>query len=104
MITRKQLPLPVLLLLMFALLGGTFWLFTARSVRAQSGAETPSAAAGTETAPSSPAEASGASQIRLWEPLTSDHYAWYEKLLLVLNVVVALAGLGYAMMLVGQVR
>jgi K(+)-stimulated pyrophosphate-energized sodium pump len=41
---------------------------------------------------------------QLWAPLTSGNYAWYEKLLLCLNVVVALAGLGYALLLVGQVK
>lgn len=42
--------------------------------------------------------------IDLWEPLKSDRYANYEKIALCLNVVVALAGLGYALMLVGQVK
>ena len=42
--------------------------------------------------------------IKLWEPLTSDTYAPYEKIALGANVVVALAGLLYALMLVGQVK
>ena len=46
----------------------------------------------------------GHRQIQLWEPLTSDDYAPYEKVLLVTNVVVALAGLAYALLLVGQVK
>src|SRR5581483_8950895 len=37
-------------------------------------------------------------------PLTSDTYATYEKVALIANVFVALAGLGYALMLVGQVK
>ncbi|MBI3839307.1 MAG: sodium-translocating pyrophosphatase [Planctomycetia bacterium] len=41
--------------------------------------------------------------ITLWEPLISDKYDQYEKLALIANVVVALAGLAYALMLVGQV-
>lgn len=42
--------------------------------------------------------------IKLWEPLTSEKYAQYEKIALCANVVVALAGLAYALMLVGQVK
>ncbi|MGH7139426.1 MAG: sodium/proton-translocating pyrophosphatase, partial [Pirellulales bacterium] len=42
--------------------------------------------------------------IKLWEPLTSDRYAPYEKIALGANVVVAIAGLIYALMLVGQVK
>ena len=42
--------------------------------------------------------------VKLWEPLTSDRYAQYEKIALCANVVVALAGLAYAWMLVGQVK
>jgi K(+)-stimulated pyrophosphate-energized sodium pump len=105
MMKRKLLPLPVLLLLMLGLLGATFWMFAAGPVKAQSGSETPSAAAaGTEAAPSAPTETASAGQIQLWAPLRSENYAWYERVLLVLNVVVALAGLGYAVMLVGQVK
>jgi K(+)-stimulated pyrophosphate-energized sodium pump len=43
------------------------------------------------------------SVIRLWEPLVSDTYAPYEKIALCANVVIALAGLLYALLLVGQV-
>ena len=42
--------------------------------------------------------------ITLWEPLVSDKYEWYEKVALVANVFVAIAGLAYAFMLVGQVN
>jgi K(+)-stimulated pyrophosphate-energized sodium pump len=42
--------------------------------------------------------------VRLWEPLTSDRYASYEKIALLANVAVAIAGLVYALMLVGQVK
>jgi K(+)-stimulated pyrophosphate-energized sodium pump len=54
-----------------------------------------------------PAAASAATahrKIVLWEPLVSDRYALYEKIALIANVFVALAGLGYAWMLVGQVK
>src|SRR5579871_4227894 len=58
-------------------------------------------------APAETAPAVGAASghhVTLWEPLLSGHYAWYEKIALCLNVVVAIAGLYYAWMLVGQVR
>ncbi len=41
---------------------------------------------------------------RLWDPIVGSDFQWYEKVLLVLNVFVALGGLAYALMLVGQVR
>ena len=44
------------------------------------------------------------SRVTFWEPLVSDKYNTYEKVALVANVIVALAGLGYALMLVGQVQ
>ena len=40
--------------------------------------------------------------ITLWEPLFSPKYALYERVALVVNVVVALAGLAYALMLVSR--
>jgi K(+)-stimulated pyrophosphate-energized sodium pump len=49
-------------------------------------------------------EAGVPSHFELFAPLTSPKYATYEKVALCLNVVVAIAGLGYALMLVGQVR
>ncbi|HUY31188.1 MAG TPA: sodium-translocating pyrophosphatase [Pirellulales bacterium] len=42
--------------------------------------------------------------ITLWEPLTSYKYNTYEKIALLANVGVAIAGLLYALMLVGQVK
>jgi K(+)-stimulated pyrophosphate-energized sodium pump len=48
--------------------------------------------------------ASEHASIQLGEPLFSDKYQTYEKIALLANVVVALAGLGYALMLVGQVK
>src|SRR5438128_1067091 len=41
-----------------------------------------------------------------WEPFsfwTSDQYSGFEKVALLANVVIALAGLGYALLLVGEV-
>ncbi|HEV3006207.1 MAG TPA: sodium/proton-translocating pyrophosphatase, partial [Pirellulales bacterium] len=45
-----------------------------------------------------------AKSITLWEPLTSGKYDNYEKFALMANVGVAIAGLVYALMLVGQVK
>ncbi|HQU44587.1 MAG: sodium-translocating pyrophosphatase [Planctomycetia bacterium 21-64-5] len=42
--------------------------------------------------------------IELWAPLKSPKYATYEKIALLANVGVAIAGLLYALMLVGQVK
>jgi K(+)-stimulated pyrophosphate-energized sodium pump len=42
--------------------------------------------------------------VPLFEPLISPKFAGYEKVALVMNVIIALAGLGYALMLVGQVK
>ncbi|HTU26500.1 MAG TPA: sodium-translocating pyrophosphatase [Pirellulales bacterium] len=50
--------------------------------------------------PSAPAH----HEITLFEPFRSNKYALYEQIALVANVVVALAGLAYALMLVGQVK
>jgi K(+)-stimulated pyrophosphate-energized sodium pump len=41
---------------------------------------------------------------KLWDPLVGTDFAGYEKVLLILNVFVALGGLAYALMLVKQVR
>jgi K(+)-stimulated pyrophosphate-energized sodium pump len=54
-----------------------------------------------------PATGSGTTEtktFRLWDPIVGTDFQWYEKVLLVLNVFVALGGLGYALMLVKQVR
>ena len=45
-----------------------------------------------------------AEKVTLFEPLVTDKYATYEKAALIANVFVALAGLAYALMLVGQVK
>jgi K(+)-stimulated pyrophosphate-energized sodium pump len=45
-----------------------------------------------------------ARKIPLLDPLLGKDFAWYEKVLLCMNVVIAIAGLAYALMLVKQVR
>ena len=45
-----------------------------------------------------------AEKITLFEPLVSSKYAWYERVALLMNVVIASAGLAYAGMLVKQVK
>src|SRR6185312_9279985 len=55
-------------------------------------------------APAEGVSSGHAASITLWEPLFSPKYALYERIALIANVVVALAGLGYALMLVGQVK
>ena len=94
---RSKLPLPLLVLLCIGLFGASLWLAMGRPALAQTGDVTPSAVA------AGASEASGPI-IKLWEPLTSDKYSAIEKILLLANVVVALAGLVYAFMLVGQVK
>jgi K(+)-stimulated pyrophosphate-energized sodium pump len=42
--------------------------------------------------------------VKLLEPLIGEKFNIYEKFFLCLNVVIALAGLGYALMLVGEVK
>ncbi len=111
---RKPLPLPLLVLITLGLLFGATWLAIGGAAHAQ-----PATTTETQPATGTPAAADGAvpatinaavpaadssNLISLWDPLKSDRYALYEKILLCLNVVVALAGLGYALMLVGQVR
>jgi len=97
---RKPLPLPVLLLLIVGIMSAATWLAIGKTAKAQL-TETPQTS--TETKPSETASESGAG-IQLFAPLLSDRYATYEKVLLCLNVGVAIAGLLYALMLVGQVR
>ncbi len=68
-------------------------------------------AAGPESIVNAPAQiaavgvqAAEAAKITLFEPLVSSRYAIYEKIALVMNLFIALAGLGYALMLVKQVK
>ncbi len=68
-------------------------------------------AAGPESVVKAPAQIAAAGEkmaeaakVTLFEPLVSSRYAIYEKIALVTNVFIALAGLAYALMLVKQVR
>ncbi|MFH0980910.1 MAG: sodium-translocating pyrophosphatase [Planctomycetota bacterium] len=83
----KRVPTLVLVLMVFGLLAAAGWLYASPP------------AVGAEGAGSS-----AASRITLWEPLVSGKFATYEKVALVANVFIALAGLAYALLLVGQVR
>lgn len=56
------------------------------------------------TEPGSTGAVSAPERIVLWEPLVSNKFDPLEKIALLANVVIALAGLGYALMLVSQVR
>jgi K(+)-stimulated pyrophosphate-energized sodium pump len=58
----------------------------------------------TGLAPSLAAATEGATKIALWQPLIGKQFAMYERIALVMNVFIALAGLGYALLLVKQVR
>jgi len=42
--------------------------------------------------------------IKLFEPIFGEQFEWYEKTALIANVFIALMGLAYALMLVGQVK
>jgi K(+)-stimulated pyrophosphate-energized sodium pump len=50
------------------------------------------------------AKSTAAESVRLFSPILSDDYSLYEKIALVANVFIALGGLLYALMLVGQVK
>src|SRR5437773_10612266 len=98
MMKRKPISVAWLGLLCVGCLFAATWFALEGSASAQ---PAPDGAAATTTLVE-PAATTHAAEITLWEPLTSAKYAPYEKILLCLNVVVALAGLGYAFMLVGQ--
>src|SRR5438128_5830884 len=75
-----------------------FWMMVAFLVVGLMGAQ----GIGPGGAPSGAAHAVHAA----WEPFsfwTSDQYSGFEKVALLANVVIALLGLGYALMLVGEV-
>src|SRR3984885_1358928 len=86
---KRRVPAIVLGLVAFGCLG---------AMAMQVGGEAPGAP---------PATGSGTTDTKsfqLWDPIRGTDFQWYEKVLLVLNVFVALGGLGYALMLVKQVR
>ncbi len=84
----KKLPTPILAMIAIGLLGAAGWV-------AEGGGATPAEVTG-----GPPPRAT----FELFQPLLSSDYATGEKIALVVNVVVALAGLGYALLLVGQVQ
>ncbi|MGH7192788.1 MAG: sodium/proton-translocating pyrophosphatase, partial [Candidatus Saccharimonadales bacterium] len=87
-IQRRRAGVAVLAFLALATLGGAGWLQVGgHQVLATIGATDPAT-----------------HDITLWEPLFSDKYETYEKVALGANVLVAIAGLIYALMLVGQVK
>ena len=87
----KRLPTPVLAMICAGFLAAAGWM--------QAGGDTPAVSAAAPTAAKDNVE-----KVELFLPLTSDKYLLPEKIALVANVVVALAGLAYALMLVGYVR
>ncbi|MGQ9576194.1 MAG: sodium-translocating pyrophosphatase [Thermoguttaceae bacterium] len=64
------------------------------------GVEPAVAALGPEPAP--PTE--GAAGVMLFQPFRDPNFVWYERIALVANVLIALAGLVYALLLVGEVK
>ena len=86
----KRLPTVVLAVLMLACFVGASWL---QVTPALVGADDAASASAAATKP-----------FQLFEPLTGEKYDKWEKTALVVNVFVALAGLAYAFMLVGQVK
>jgi K(+)-stimulated pyrophosphate-energized sodium pump len=86
----RRVPTTVLVLILLGVLAAVGW----RSVFQPS----------IQAAPEASLPAAAESHVQLLEPLLSDKYAAWEKIALVANVVVALAGLAYAWMLVAQVQ
>ena len=66
-------------------------------------AQEPATAAG-GAGPAIPSHSWIVGGVAIFEPLLGEKFNLYEKFFLCLNVVIALAGLGYALMLVGQVK
>jgi K(+)-stimulated pyrophosphate-energized sodium pump len=97
---RKPLPLPLLVLIAMGLLSASLWLAAGSPAHAQPGLS-PTAP---NAAPTVNVATEDSAVIKLWEPLQSDKYSSTEKILLLANVGVALAGLCYAFLLVGQVK
>ncbi len=88
------------------LLSAASWLQIEAPVASLAVTQPADAAAADDAAPAATAEEAGTGQhekITLFEPMVSDHYSQVERIALLANVGVALAGLIYAGMLVGQV-
>ncbi|MCB4756260.1 MAG: sodium-translocating pyrophosphatase [Elusimicrobia bacterium] len=84
---NKKLPTSVLAFLTFGLFAAVAWM------QVQTPLEAAAAGAG-----------EAIRKIVLWEPLVSNKFELYEKIALIANVFIALAGLLYALLLVKQVR
>ncbi len=82
----KKLPVPLLAIICAGFLAAAGW-----------------QAVGSPSAPEAGAAVTK-EVVELFKPLTSPEYSTAEKIALLANVAVALAGLAYALMLVGQVR
>src|SRR5580698_2993749 len=89
----KRVPSFVFAILAFGCLTAMAWAQVGGNVAPQDAGE-----------PASQRVASAPEKITLWEPLVSSKFETYEKVALIANVFVALAGLAYALMLVKQVR
>ena len=81
-----------LVVMAFGMLAGMSWLSFGQALPGAADAAKPEAAA------------AAGEHLQLWAPLVSDKFAWYEKVALIANVFIALAGLVYAGMLVRQVQ
>jgi len=93
---RRRGSTALLALMAIGILGALGWLqFHPPMASTEVGAAVGVAAVGAE---------SHAGGVKLWEPLISDKFDIWEKFFLCLNVVIALAGLGYALMLVKEVK
>ena len=96
---RRRGSTALLTVMVVGILAGLTWLqfnnpgVTTATVGTADGAgETPTAAAAQHTG------------ITLWQPLVDPRFVTWEKIALIANVVIALAGLAYALMLVGEVK
>jgi len=119
---RRTISTKFLIITVLALLGGMFWMqlqgadktrtdqakttvhaAASASAAVKATVQAPAAVAPETPIPSASPAAEPRRQIVLWEPLVSGKFAPYEKVALIANVFIALAGLLYALMLVGQV-
>jgi K(+)-stimulated pyrophosphate-energized sodium pump len=97
----KRVPTVMMAVVAAGLLMAASWLQLEAPVAHLPVAQQPAVAAA--DAPATGAGQALVHSITLFDPIYSDRYSQVEKIALLLNVVVALAGLAYALMLVGQV-
>jgi len=89
---RWRVPTSVLVLVAFGCLSAAGWMATS-----------PPEGSAARATPAASEHSTGI-KVTLFEPLVSDEYPMYEKVALVANVFVALAGLAYALLLAYQIR